>query len=112
MNSSLPNLNLRQRNIFNLASRCHVVEGYSLLKDELIQIHTFLFHVRTYLEKRVEIRDPLVFSDYDRLGVAPQNVNKSKEDHEHAVLELSKGLINLLQGQQTEQDIAFFNQVL
>ena len=112
MNSPLTNLNFCQRNIFNLAVCCHVVEGYSLLKDELIQIHTFLFHVRTYLENVVEKRDPLVFSDYDRLGVAPQNVNKSKEDHEHAVLELSKGLINLLQGQQSEQDVPFFNQVL
>jgi hypothetical protein len=112
MNSSLPNLNLCQRNIFNLASCCHVVEGYSLLKDELIQIHTFLFHVRTYLENIAEMRDPLVFSDYDHLGVAPQNVNKSKEDHEHAVLELSKGLVNLLQGQQSELEVPSFNQVL
>ena len=83
-----------------------------MLKDELIQIHAFLFQVRTYLETMVENPDPCVFMDYDRLCVAPQNVNKSKDDHERAVFELSRGIIKLLLADQSEQDCPFFYQVL
>lgn len=83
-----------------------------MLKDELIQIHAFLFQVRTYLETMVEDPDPCVFMDYDRLCVAPQNVNKSKEDHERAVFELSRGITKLLHRDQSHQDLPFFYQVL
>ena len=66
-------------------------------KDELIQIHTFLIHIRTCIEQLHECNNPQAFTSYESLNVGPQDVHKSKDTQEKAVIELheciSKALV-------------------
>lgn len=64
-------------------------------KDELIQLHMFLFQLKLNLE---EIIDPKLnhFSEYDSLEMSPQQVFKSKKEHQVAIFELSKGISSMI----------------
>jgi len=66
-------------------------------KDELIQIHAFLFQLRAHLENSVENNNTQAFLSYDKLNIVPHKVHKSKKEHKLAVFELSKGIAALLQ---------------
>lgn len=70
--------------------------GMEIQKDELIQFHAFLLHVRNHLECIVEDCDPDVFSSYDALNVAPHQVNRSKDEQKLAVFELCKGISEMV----------------
>ncbi len=61
-------------------------------KEEIIQIHGFLLHVRSFLEVVTNQKDADVFSSYEVLGVAPHHVFKSKDKQKLAVFELCKGI--------------------
>ena len=61
-------------------------------KDEIIQIHTFLIHIRSCIEQLHECNNSHVFASYESLNVGPQDVHKSKEKQKIAVIELSKGI--------------------
>jgi hypothetical protein len=63
-------------------------------KDELIQIHTFLFQLKTHLDDMVDNKGE--FQSYDKLNVTPHQVHKSKREHKIAVFTLSKGISTLL----------------
>ena len=65
-------------------------------KDELIQLHTFLLQLKTHLEEIVENNGGYEFRLYDKLGVTPYQVYKSKREHKLAVFTLSKGIADLL----------------
>jgi len=65
-------------------------------KDELIQLHTFLLHLKTYVEDIVGNDGVKEFQRYQRLDVTPYQVYKSKREHTLAVFTLSKGIADLL----------------
>jgi len=48
------------------------------------------------------------FLPYDEMNILPQQVHKSKDEHELAIFELSKGIANLLQ----ENDYSISQQIL
>jgi len=65
-------------------------------KDELIQLHAFLLHIRNCLEKQLQHTDNHYFSEYDHLNVQPQQLFKPKKDQQQAVFELCKGIKKML----------------
>ncbi len=65
-------------------------------KDELIQLHTFLFQVRNHIEQSYEDIDSMEFQDYETLAITPYQVHKSKREHTLAVFKLSKGIAKTL----------------
>ncbi|MBN2603841.1 MAG: UPF0058 family protein [Candidatus Thermoplasmatota archaeon] len=65
-------------------------------KDELIQLHTFLLHLRTHLETLVDNGTSIAFESYEQLDVTPYQVYKSKREHKLAVFKLSKGIADFL----------------
>lgn len=71
--------------------------GRETQKDEIIQFHTFLLQLRTYLENIVENNNPQAFLSYEKLNIGPHKIHKSKKEHKLAVFELSKGITGLLQ---------------
>jgi hypothetical protein len=64
-------------------------------KDELIQLHTFLFQVRSHLEQ-IYKHNGLEFTEYEHLEITPYQVHKSKREHTLAVFTLSKGIAAVL----------------
>ena len=64
-------------------------------KDELIQLHTFLFQIRNHLEQRYE-NDGNEFFEYEQLDITPHQVHKSKREHKLAVFKLSQGIADIL----------------
>lgn len=73
-------------------------KGMELQKDEIIQLHAFLLHVRNHLEYISEDYDQDVFSSYDALNIAPHKVNRSKDEQRLAVFELCKGISKMMMG--------------
>jgi hypothetical protein len=65
-------------------------------KDELIQLHTFLLQLKSHLEEFIEADCVTEFQQYNRLGVTPYQVYKSKREHTLAVFTLSKGIADML----------------
>ena len=83
-------------------------------KDEIIQLHSFLFQVRSCVEDTDKESGSQVFLSYDTLGVGSHHVFKSKDDQKLAVFELSKGLAKLMTkdgGSPFQQIIAGFEQL-
>jgi hypothetical protein len=70
--------------------------GRWMQKDELIQLHAFLLHIRNCLEDQLQPIDNNCFADYDDLQVQPQQLFKPKKDQQQAVFELCKGISKLL----------------
>ena len=66
-------------------------------KDEIIQLHMFLLQLRTQLDNMAEKDNSQVFLSYDEMNLFPQQVHRTKDEHELAVFELSKGIVGLLQ---------------
>ena len=66
-------------------------------KDETVQLHIFLFQLRTHLENMMENNNSQAFLSYDKLDIIPHQIHKSKKEHNLAIFELSKGIADLLQ---------------
>ena len=64
-------------------------------KDELIQLHTFLFQIRNHLEQEYE-NSGFEFNEYEKIEITPYQVHKSKREHALAVFKLSKGIAEVL----------------
>lgn len=70
-------------------------------KDELIQMHTLLCQLKHELES-VESRGPIAglaprhFAEYERLGISPLHVHRSKTEHKRAIFTLGKEIAELL----------------
>jgi hypothetical protein len=64
-------------------------------KDELIQLHTFLFQMKTHIEEICD-KNGCDFSFYEHLDITPYHVYKSKREHKLAVFSLSKGIADML----------------
>jgi len=76
-------------------------------KDEIIQLHVFLLQLRTQLENMMENDNSQAFLFYDEMNILPQQVHKTKDEHNLAIFELSKGIANLLQ----ENDYSISQQI-
>ena len=64
-------------------------------KDELIQLHTFLFQIRNHLEHNYN-NNGKEFAGYEKMEITPYQVHKSKREHALAVFKLSKGIADIL----------------
>lgn len=64
-------------------------------KDELIQLHTFLYQIRTHLEHMCQ-NNGCEFNNYERLDITPYQIHKSKREHKLAVFTLSKDIAGIL----------------
>ena len=64
-------------------------------KDELIQLHTLMLQLRTYLEEKCG-NDGQSFKEYEELSVTPYHIYKSKREHALAVFTLGRGIADLL----------------
>ncbi len=60
-------------------------------KDELLELHEQLVVIKEYFQSREDV-DEGRFAAYDRLGVHPSHVHKSKSEHKHAVFVLGYAL--------------------
>lgn len=65
-------------------------------KDELIQLHTLLCQVKHHFERNLGPSG--TFADYEKYGVSPQHIHKSKLQHKRAVFLLGKDLAETLGG--------------
>ena len=66
-------------------------------KDELIQLHTFLYQIRSQLEQICE-HNGFDHSAYEKLEITPYQIHKSKREHKLAVFTLSKDIAGILSG--------------
>ncbi|MBN1280379.1 MAG: UPF0058 family protein [Candidatus Thermoplasmatota archaeon] len=64
-------------------------------KDELIQLHTFLYQIRSQLEQICE-HNGCDHSSYEELAITPYQIHKSKREHKLAVFTLSKDIAVIL----------------
>jgi hypothetical protein len=66
-------------------------------KDELIQLHTLLCQVKHHLERQSSNANGR-FIEYEKFGVSPQHIHKSKMQHKRAVFLLGRDLAETLSG--------------
>ena len=76
-------------------------------KDETVQLHIFLFQLRTLLENMLENNSSQAFLSYDKLDITPHQIHKSIKEHNLAIFELSIGIANLLE----ENDYSISKQI-
>ncbi len=60
-------------------------------KDELIQMHTLLCQIKNHMQS-LGAAGAETFREYDRLGISPVHVHRSKGDHKRAIFILGKQL--------------------
>jgi hypothetical protein len=65
-------------------------------KDELIQLHTFLYQIRSQLEQLCENNGCEDHNSYKKLEITPYQIHKSKREHKLAVFTLSKDIATVL----------------
>jgi hypothetical protein len=63
-------------------------------KEEIIQLHTLFAQIKNELETQSSNNNGS-FEEYDQLGVLPQHVHKSKNDHKKAVFVLGKEIAQI-----------------
>jgi|GEM_PF-3140385 len=64
-------------------------------KNELIQLHTFLYQMKMHLQGMHEGETDSEQNDYERLEVTPYQIHKSKREHKLAVFTLSKEIADI-----------------
>jgi hypothetical protein len=70
-------------------------------KDELIQLHTFLYQIRTHLEQICQ-NNGCESNNYEKLEITPYQIHKSKREHKLAVFTLSKDIAEILSGDHND----------
>lgn len=60
-------------------------------KDELIQMHTLLCQIKNHLQT-TGVAEGDSFREYERLGISPVHVHRSKGEHKRAIFLLGKEL--------------------
>ena len=64
-------------------------------KDELIQLHTFLYQMRSVVESLYQ-DNGCSCHHYEKLEITPYQIHKSKREHTLAVFTLSKDIAGTL----------------
>ena len=70
-------------------------------KDELIQLHTFLYQMRTHIEQLYD-NNGNNSKNYEKLEITPYQIHKSKREHKLAVFTLSKDIAGILSNGDNE----------
>jgi hypothetical protein len=70
-------------------------KAITMQKDELIQLHTFLYQIRNQLEQICE-NNGCDHNSYEKLEITPYQIHKSKREHKLAVFTLSKDIAEIL----------------
>ena len=70
-------------------------------KDELIQLHTFLYQMRTHIEQIYD-NNGNNSKNYEKLEITPYQIHKSKREHKLAVFTLSKDIAGILSNSDTD----------
>ena len=70
-------------------------------KDELIQLHTFLYQMRTHIEQLYD-NNGSNSKNYEKLEITPYQIHKSKREHKLAVFTLSKDIAGILSNGDTD----------
>lgn len=70
-------------------------------KDELIQLHTFLYQMRShinhiYSNEKSNDNNGSNLKNYEKLEITPYQIHKSKREHKLAVFTLSKDIAAIL----------------
>ena len=60
-------------------------------KEELLELHEEMVNITEFVNNRDDV-DPELFETYEKLGVTPDDVHKSKSEHKHAVFILGNAL--------------------
>ncbi len=63
-------------------------------KEEIIQLHTLFAQIKNELERQ-SVDNNGAFMEYEKLGVLPHHVHKSKNDHKKAVFILGKEIARI-----------------
>lgn len=69
-------------------------------KEELVVLHLTLFQVKRFLEGAGVANGH--FREYDKLGINPVHIHKSKADHKRAILMLCKGISDVFKDKSAE----------
>lgn len=59
-------------------------------KEEIVLLHLTLYHIKRLFENAGIANGH--FKDYDKLGIQPIHIHKSKSDHKKAIMMLCKGI--------------------
>ena len=70
-------------------------------KDELIQLHTFLYQMRTHIEQ-IFNNNGCDCKNYEKLEITPYQIHKSKREHKLAVFTLSKDIADIISNNDSE----------
>ena len=65
-------------------------------KEQLIQLHIFLFTLKNHFETKLENNGSNCFLSYKNLDVTPFHINKSKRKHQLAIFQLCKNISDML----------------
>ncbi len=63
-------------------------------KEELIQLHTLFVQIKNEIEKQLAEKNG-AFKEYEKLGVLPHHVHKSKSAHKKAIFVLGKEIATI-----------------
>ena len=74
-------------------------------KDELIQLHTFLYQMRTHVEQLCENNGSDTANHYEKLEITPYQIHKSKREHKLAVFTLSKDIAGILSNSNSDSGL-------
>jgi hypothetical protein len=69
-------------------------------KQELIHLHGLLAEVRKQFDEWND--DQIDLSAYEKLGIRPTSIHKSKTDHKAAVFELARGITSSVETAESE----------
>ncbi len=69
-------------------------------KEELIQLHTLMVHIKDFLENNG--KGDFDFSEYYDLEISPLHIHRNKNDHKNAVFILGKEISSIITDMQTK----------
>ena len=73
-------------------------------KDELIQLHTFLYQMRSVVESLYN-NNGGDCHHYEKLDITPYQIHKSKREHTLAVFTLSKDIAGMMSENQIDSGL-------
>ncbi len=69
-------------------------------KEELVFLHLTLFHMKRFFEEAGIANGH--FLSYEKLGIQPVHIHRSKADHKKAIITLCKGITDIFKDSQPE----------
>jgi hypothetical protein len=69
-------------------------------KEELVFLHLTLFHMKRFFEKAGIANGH--FLSYEKLGIQPVHIHRSKADHKKAIITLCRGITDIFKDSHPE----------